>query len=107
MVAPPTSLAPSTSAPSSSAGGVTLNAIMVQLQCIDARLDTLSDKLYQVNTRVSRITRQQAHLGGFMVFCQRISQLHKIVTYVPNTLITYVLTPININIYIYIYIVWL
>ena len=66
MVAPPTSLAPSTSAPSSSAGGVTLNAIMVQLQCIDARLDTLSDKLYQVNTRVSRITRQQAHLGGFM-----------------------------------------
>ena len=27
------------------------------------------------------------------VFCQRISQLHKIMTYVPNKWITYVLTP--------------
>ena len=65
-VAPPTSSAPSTSAPSSSVGGVTLDAIMAQLQCMDARLDTLSDELYQVNTRVSRITKQQAHLGGFV-----------------------------------------
>ena len=54
-VAPLTSSAPSTSAPSSSVGGVTLDAIMAQLQCMDARLDTLSDELCQVNTRVGRI----------------------------------------------------
>ena len=41
---PPTSSAPSTSAPSS-AGGVTLEAVMAQLQRMDARLDTLSDEL--------------------------------------------------------------
>ena len=45
----------SSSAPSSSAGGVTLEAIMAQLVCMDARLDTLSDELCQVNTRVGRI----------------------------------------------------
>ena len=56
---------PSTSAPLSS-GGVTLEAIMVQLECMDAHLDTLSDELCQVNTPVSRITRQQAQLGGFV-----------------------------------------
>ena len=39
---------------------------MVQLQCMDAHLDTLSDELYQVNTYVSRIVRQQAGLGGFV-----------------------------------------
>ena len=33
---------------------------------MDARLDTLSTELYQVNTRVGRIARRQAHLGGFM-----------------------------------------
>ena len=33
---------------------------------MDARLDTLTTKLYQVNTRVSRIARQQARLGGFV-----------------------------------------
>ena len=33
------------SAPSSSAGGVTLEVVMTQLQCMDAYLDTLSDKL--------------------------------------------------------------
>ena len=38
---------------------------MAQLQCIDARLDTLSTELYQVNVRVSRITRRQASMGGF------------------------------------------
>ena len=54
------------SAPSSSAGGVTLEAVMGQLQHMDARLNTLSDELCQVNTRVSRITRQQARLGGFV-----------------------------------------
>ena len=34
---------------------------------MDARLDTLSDELCQVNTRVVRIARRQACLGGFMV----------------------------------------
>ena len=33
---------------------------------MDARLDTLSTELYQVNTSVDRITRQQARLGGFV-----------------------------------------
>ena len=32
---------------------------------MDARLDTLSMELYQVNVRVGRITRRQATLGGF------------------------------------------
>ena len=32
---------------------------------MDAHLDTLSDKLCQVNTRVGCIARQQAWLGGF------------------------------------------
>ena len=52
---PPASFAPSTSTPSSSAGGVTLEAVMAQLQRMDACLDTLSDELCQVNTRVGRI----------------------------------------------------
>ena len=38
---------------------------MAQLQCVDARLDTLSMELYQVNVRVGRIARRQASLGGF------------------------------------------
>ena len=38
----------------------------MQLQCMDACLDTLSDKLCQVNTRVGRIAREQARLGGFV-----------------------------------------
>ena len=62
----PTPSIPSTSAPSSLGGGVTLEAIMAQLQCMDARLDTLSDELCQVNTHVGRIARRQAHLGGFV-----------------------------------------
>ena len=33
---------------------------------MDARLDTLSTELYQVNTRVGCIARRQAHLGGFV-----------------------------------------
>ena len=45
---------------------MTLDAIMAQLQCMDARLDTLSDELCQVNTRVSRIAKWQARLGGFV-----------------------------------------
>ena len=38
---------------------------MVQLQRMDALLDTLSTKLYQVNVRVDRIARRQASMGGF------------------------------------------
>ena len=38
---------------------------MVQLQRMDAHLDTLSTKLYQVNVRVSCIARWQAVMGGF------------------------------------------
>ena len=63
---PPAFSAPSTFAPSSSVGGVTLEAVMTQLQRMDARLDTLTTEMYQVNTRVGRITRQQACLRGFI-----------------------------------------
>ena len=66
MAAPPTPSAPSTSTPFTSTGGVTLDAIMAQLQRMDACLDTLFTKLYQVNTHVGCIARQQARLGGFM-----------------------------------------
>ena len=38
---------------------------MEQLQRIDARLDTLSTELYQVNVYVGRIARRQASMGGF------------------------------------------
>ena len=55
MVTPLASSAPSTSASSSSVGRVTLEAIMAQLVHMDTHLDTLSDELCQVNTRVSRI----------------------------------------------------
>ena len=40
---------------------------MAQLVRMDARLDTLSDELCQVNTRVDRIAWQQAAMGGFIV----------------------------------------
>ena len=56
--------APSTFAPSSSLGDVTLGD-MVQLQRMDARLDTLSTELYQVNVRVGRIARWQATIGDY------------------------------------------
>ena len=45
IAAPPASIAPSTAVPSSSAGEVTLEAIMAQLVHMDAHLDTLSDEL--------------------------------------------------------------
>ena len=32
---------------------------------MDARLDTLSDELCQVNTRVGRIAQRQAKMGGY------------------------------------------
>ena len=38
---------------------------MVQLQRMDARLDTLSTELYQVNIRVGCIARRQATMGDF------------------------------------------
>ena len=63
---PPTPLAPSTSAPSFSAGRVTRDAIMAQLQRMDACLDTLTTKLYQMNTHVGCIARWHARLGGFV-----------------------------------------
>ena len=65
MIAPPTSTAPSTFAPSFSAGGVTLEAIMAQLVRMDARLDTLSDELCQVNTHVGCISQRQAVMCGY------------------------------------------
>ena len=46
--------------------GVTLEDIMAQLVHMDAGLDTLSDELCQVNTRVGRIARWQAIMGGFV-----------------------------------------
>ena len=52
---PPASSAPSISTPSLSTGSVTLEAVMAQLQRMDARLNTLSDELCQVNTRVNCI----------------------------------------------------
>ena len=55
--APFTATAPFTSVPSSSAGEVTFEAIMAQLVHMDARLDTLSDELCQVNTHVGHIAR--------------------------------------------------
>ena len=39
---------------------------MAQLQCMDARLDTLTTEMYQMNTHVGRIARWQAHFGGFI-----------------------------------------
>ena len=39
---------------------------MVQLQRMDACLDTLSDELCQVKTCVDHIARRQTHLGGFV-----------------------------------------
>ena len=55
MTTPPAHSTPSTFAPSSSMSGMTLVAIMAQLECMDARLDTLNDELCQVNTHVGHI----------------------------------------------------
>ena len=67
---PPSRLTPSrsaqpTSAPFSSSSDVSLGDIMAQFQRMDARLDTLSTELYQVNVCVGRITRWQATMGKF------------------------------------------
>ena len=53
----PSRSTPSASAPSS-LGDVSLGDVMAQLQRMDARLDTLSTVLYQVNVRVGRIARR-------------------------------------------------
>ena len=50
----PSRSAPSISAPPSSSGDMSLGDIMAQLQRMNARLDTLSTELYQVNIRVGR-----------------------------------------------------
>ena len=62
---PTASAASSTFAPSSSTSDATLETIMAQLQHMDAGLDTFTNELCQVNTRVGRIARRQACLGGF------------------------------------------
>ena len=41
---------------------------MAQLVHMDASLDTLNDELCQVNTRVGRIARRQAAIGGFTTY---------------------------------------
>ena len=38
---------------------------MVQLQRMDAHLDTLSTQMYQVNVYVGQIARRQATMDGF------------------------------------------
>ena len=43
-----------------------LEVIMVQLQRMDARLDTFTDEMSQVTTYVGRIAWCQARLGGFV-----------------------------------------
>ena len=40
---------------------------MAQLVCMDARLDTLSNELCQVNTRVGRIAQRQVVVDGYTV----------------------------------------
>ena len=46
---------------------MTSEAIIAQVVHMDARLDTLSDELCQVNTHVGRIEWRQAIMGGFTV----------------------------------------
>ena len=66
---PPSRSTPSWSTPyasvPSSSGDVPLGDVMAQLQRMDARLDTLSTELYQVNVCVGCIARRQATMGGF------------------------------------------
>ena len=40
---------------------------MAQLQRMDAHLDTLSDELCKVNTRVGHIARRQVKMGGYTI----------------------------------------
>ena len=56
--APSSRLTPSRSASSSSMSDVSRGDVMVQLQRMDARLDTLSTELYQVNIHVGCIAKR-------------------------------------------------
>ena len=60
----PSRSTPFASAPSSS-DDVSLEDVTVQLQRMDACLDTLSTELYQVNIHVSHIARRQLTMGSF------------------------------------------
>ena len=67
---PIASAVPSSSAASSSiVGGVTFEAIMVQLQQMHAdfggRLDYLTNEMCQMKTHEARIARRQARMAGF------------------------------------------
>ena len=46
---------------------------MAQLQCMDAHLDTFSDELCQVNTRVGHIAWCQAEIGGYTMPSTRVA----------------------------------
>ena len=66
----PSTILPSSSAPSTFAAGVmTLEAIMAQLQQMEADfggcLNYFTDEMCQMNTRVDRIARRQACMAGF------------------------------------------
>ena len=50
---------------------------MAQLQCMDACLDTLSDELCQVNTRVSHIARCQAEMGDYTMPSSPVASANK------------------------------
>ena len=50
---------------------------MAQFQRMDARLDTLSDELCQLNTRVGRIARHQAEMGGYTVPSPPVASVDK------------------------------
>ena len=50
---------------------------MAQLQRMDARLDTLSDELCQVNTRVGHIARRQAEMGGYTMPSTPVAPMDK------------------------------
>ena len=67
--APSSRSAPSQSTPfafaPSFSGDVSLGDVMAQLQRMDAHLDTLSTKLYQVNVHVGHIVWRQATIGDF------------------------------------------
>jgi len=76
-VALPIPSASSTSTPFSSMSGVTLEDIMAQFQRMDACLDTFSDELCQVNTRVGRIARRQAEMGGYTVASSPVASADK------------------------------
>ena len=65
LATPPSHSTPFTFAPSFSSGNVTLRDAMAQLQRMDARLDTLSIELYQVNVHVGRIAKWQVIMGRF------------------------------------------